>query len=318
MSFDPSLPANGSEIRAAELRGQLNGLKHLIDALPAGQQGPPGKDGRDGVDGEPGQPGPAGADGRGIAELRDSGDGTGRVIVVLTDGSEQGPFTIASGPQGERGSDGGPGPEGPQGPAGSDGRSIIAVRDSGDGRAIVVMSDGAEYGPFTVASGPLGEQGPPGADSTVPGPQGETGPAGNDGRGIANVRDSGDGTGRCFMDMTDGVTYGPFTIATGPSGMNGNDGRGIRTIRDNGDGSLTVDYSDGNSAGPFAMPAGPQGPQGTPGEVSAQQLSDAIGGTSANSNNVQLLGLTVSDPPTQSELQAVANKLDELINTLRR
>jgi hypothetical protein len=30
--FDPSLPANGSLIRAAELRGQLNGLKELIDA----------------------------------------------------------------------------------------------------------------------------------------------------------------------------------------------------------------------------------------------------------------------------------------------
>jgi hypothetical protein len=33
---------------------------------------------------------------------------------------------------------------------------------------------------------------------------------------------------------------------------------------------------------------------------------------------VQLLGLTVSDPPTQSELQAVANKLNELIAALRR
>jgi hypothetical protein len=32
MSFDPNLPLNGSLIRAAELRGQLNGLKELIDA----------------------------------------------------------------------------------------------------------------------------------------------------------------------------------------------------------------------------------------------------------------------------------------------
>jgi len=209
------------------------------------------------------------------------------------------------------------GPQGEQGPPGADGRSIVNVRDSGDGRAIVVMSDGAEYGPFSIATGPQGERGSDGGPGPE-GPAGPVGPAGNDGRGIANVRDSGDGTGRCFVDMTDGTTYGPFTIATGPAGMNGNDGRGISNIRDNGDGTLTVDYTDGNTAGPFAMPAGPQGPQGNPGEVSAQQLSDAISGTSANSNTIQLLNLTVSDPPTQSELQAVANKLDELIQALRR
>jgi hypothetical protein len=31
---------------------------------------------------------------------------------------------------------------------------------------------------------------------------------------------------------------------------------------------------------------------------------------------VQPLGLTVSNPPTQAQVQAIANKLDELINTL--
>jgi hypothetical protein len=34
MSFDPNLPANGSLIRAAELRAQFGGLKELIDAVP--------------------------------------------------------------------------------------------------------------------------------------------------------------------------------------------------------------------------------------------------------------------------------------------
>jgi hypothetical protein len=34
--------------------------------------------------------------------------------------------------------------------------------------------------------------------------------------------------------------------------------------------------------------------------------------------DVATLSLTVSEAPTQSELQAVANKLDELINSLRR
>ena len=40
--------------------------------------------------------------------------------------------------------------------------------------------------------------------------------------------------------------------------------------------------------------------------------------TSSNSNSVSLLSLTVSDPPMQWELQTIANRVDELINTLRR
>jgi len=205
------------------------------------------------------------------------------------------------------------GPQGEQGPPGADGRSIVNVRDSGDGRAIVVMSDGAEYGPFSIATGPQGERGSDGGPGPE-GPAGPVGPAGNDGRGIANVRDSGDGTGRCFVDMTDGTTYGPFTIATGPAGMNGNDGRGVANIRDSGDGTLTVDYTDGNSAGPFAMPAGPQGPagnDGAPGEVSAQQLNDSIAGTSANSNSVQTLD-------ENADQAAIIAKINELIQALRR
>ena len=69
---------------------------------------------------------------------------------------------------------------------------------------------------------------------------------------------------------------------------------------------------------------GDPGEHGTdaPGEVSAQQFNDAmnnaIAGTSANSNSVGTLDLTVSDPPTQSEVQSVVDKLNELINALRR
>jgi len=48
------------------------------------------------------------------------------------------------------------------------------------------------------------------------------------------------------------------------------------------------------------------------------QLAGEIGGTSANSNGVGNLSLGVSDPPTQGEAQAIADKLDELINALRR
>ena len=42
MSFDPTKPVNSSLIVAAELRGQFNGLKALLDAIPAGPPGPQG------------------------------------------------------------------------------------------------------------------------------------------------------------------------------------------------------------------------------------------------------------------------------------
>jgi hypothetical protein len=226
---------------------------------------------------------------------------------------------VPAGPPGPAGADGQPGANGADGAPGAngaDGRGIAEVYDSGDGHAMVRMTDGATYGPFTIASGPAGPQGSNGADSTVPGPQG---PAGNDGRSVVNVRDSGDG--RAMVRLTDGSTYGPFTVAggpQGPQGNNGNDGRGISNIRDNGDGTLTVDFTDGGTAGPFALPAGPAGPQGPQGEVSAGDLSFAIGGTSANSNGVALLDISYSDPPTQGEMNATRDKINELIQALRR
>ena len=65
-------------------------------------------------------------------------------------------------------------------------------------------------------------------------------------------------------------------------------------------------------------PQGDAGPQGVPGEVNNAALATDIAGTSADSKGVALLGIAVSDPPTQAEMQAVANKLDELITALRR
>ena len=40
--------------------------------------------------------------------------------------------------------------------------------------------------------------------------------------------------------------------------------------------------------------------------------------TSKNSNGVTTLGLVVSDPPTQAQMQSLADKVDELILALRR
>jgi hypothetical protein len=70
MPFDPTKPADHSEIDAAELRNQFNALKALIDSLPAGTpgpQGPAGAAGATGATGAQGIQGPAGAPGISIA-----------------------------------------------------------------------------------------------------------------------------------------------------------------------------------------------------------------------------------------------------------
>jgi len=76
--------------------------------------------------------------------------------------------------------------------------------------------------------------------------------------------------------------------------------------------------------------AGATGPQGSPGDVSMGQLNDAMNNAIAtataaaaansatNVNGMATLNLMVSDPPTQADVQALANKLDELILALRR
>ena len=48
------------------------------------------------------------------------------------------------------------------------------------------------------------------------------------------------------------------------------------------------------------------------------QLAADLAGTANNIPGVATLGLSISDPPQQSEVQPLADKVDELINTLRR
>ena len=50
----------------------------------------------------------------------------------------------------------------------------------------------------------------------------------------------------------------------------------------------------------------------------AVQIATAIAGTSNNSNGVSMLGQTADASYNQSQMQDVLNKLDELINALRR
>jgi hypothetical protein len=63
---------------------------------------------------------------------------------------------------------------------------------------------------------------------------------------------------------------------------------------------------------------GGDGADGAPGEVSEQQLSDGLLTCSANTNGVATLDLTISDPPTQTELQTVVDKFNEILLAQRR
>jgi hypothetical protein len=50
--------------------------------------------------------------------------------------------------------------------------------------------------------------------------------------------------------------------------------------------------------------------------VQFQAIADAFGDIRARFIAVAPLGLTVSNPPTQADVQAIADKLDELISAL--
>jgi hypothetical protein len=56
----------------------------------------------------------------------------------------------------------------------------------------------------------------------------------------------------------------------------------------------------------------------SPGNVKQSQLDAVISGTANNSNRVNILGLNLSDLPEQWQVQQIADKLDELIQALRR
>jgi hypothetical protein len=52
--------------------------------------------------------------------------------------------------------------------------------------------------------------------------------------------------------------------------------------------------------------------------VPPQQLDDAIADTARNPTTLTPLNMTVSDPPTQAEVQQIASQLDALLAELQR
>jgi hypothetical protein len=100
---------------------------------------------------------------------------------------------------------------------------------------------------------------------------------------------------------------------------------GVTTLAAGDPATVSVSVTGSTLHFTFSIPqgySGAEGPQGVPGEVTLADLNNAVlnvlNQSSANSNGVGTLAIGISDPPTQSEVQQIANKLDELINALRR
>ena len=78
-----------------------------------------------------------------------------------------------------------------------------------------------------------------------------------------------------------------------------------------------IDAIPAGPEGPMG-PEGPTGPQGPPGEVTQTDLNNAqlntLGQCSSNSNAVATVGTPMADP----DVETLRQKLDELINALRR
>ncbi|MEQ1751856.1 MAG: hypothetical protein ABL974_20710 [Prosthecobacter sp.] len=136
------------------------------------------------------------------------------------------------------------------------------------------------------------------------------------------------------LHFTFGIPRGDI----GTQGQNGTDGAvgpqgppfanavvdNVTTLNPGDPATVTVSFDGVNVHFTFGLPAGQNGSNGSdgaqdaPGEVTNAALAGAINGTSSNSNAVTTLGLVVSDPPTQPEMQSLANKVDELLLALRR
>jgi hypothetical protein len=191
-------------------------------------------------------------------------------------------------------------PQGQEGPAGQDGAQGpafaqavvdgVTTLNPWESASANVSFDGSNVRfTFAIPRGYDGSQGPPWSN----GSDGNQGAQGNQGPPFAQA-------------VVDGVsTLDPGQPASVQTSFDGSNVRFTFGIPRGQDGSN-----------------GSDGAQGPTGEVSEAMLSSTIGNalssTSANTNGVGTLGLTANPDYDQSQLQQLANKVDELINALRR
>lgn len=163
--------------------------------------------------------------------------------------------------------------------------------------------------------GPMGQQGPPFAQAVVdavntvdPGQPAAVGVSfdGTDVRFTFDIPRGNDGAPG--SDGGEGPPGQPFAQAVVDS---------VNTLPAGSNAAVNVSFDGTNVHFTFDIPQGndgSEGAQGPPGEISQTQLDDAIAGTSANTNNVSTLDTPFADP----DMEAMRQKMNEMINALRR
>lgn len=137
-------------------------------------------------------------------------------------------------------------------------------------------------------------------------PQGNDGAAGADG---APGNDGAEGpAGPPGIDGSDGAPGQPFADAIVD---------GVTTLGPGESATVDVNFDGTNVRFSFGIPQGNDGSPGSDGaagEISQQQLDDAIFTTSANTNNVDTLDTAfTNDPPNVDDMELLRAKLNELI-----
>ncbi|MCP5557295.1 MAG: hypothetical protein H7A55_06045 [Verrucomicrobiaceae bacterium] len=132
------------------------------------------------------------------------------------------------------------------------------------------------------------------------------------------------------VSITGGVLHFTFGIPQGAEGPQGSDGAqgppfgnavvdSVTTVPAGSPANVGTWFDGTDVHFSFELPQGDPGEQGPGGEVSQGDLENAINLLTSNyTNGVTNLGLSPSDPPTQNDVQQIVDKLDELINALRR
>jgi hypothetical protein len=132
------------------------------------------------------------------------------------------------------------------------------------------------------------------------------------------------------VSITGGVLHFTFGIPQGVAGPQGNEGAqgppfanavvdAVTTLPPGSPATVGTWFDGTDVHFTFEIPQGETGEQGSAGGVSPEDLEYAINTqTSSNSNDVQFLAANVNDPPTQWDVQQIADKLDELLQALRR
>ena len=202
--------------------------------------------------------------------------------------------------------------------------STNTLPPSSPANASVTVSGNTLHFSFEIPQGqegPMGQQGPPFSQAVVdavntvgPGTPATVGvsfdgtnvrftfdiPRGNDGNQGPAGNDGGQGpTGN------DGAQGPPFAQAIVDS---------VTTLDPGNPATVGVSFDGSNVRFTFGLPRGSDGAQGLPGEISQAQLNSAISGTSANTNGVGTLDTAFADP----DMEAMRQKLNEMINTMRR